>query len=68
MRTLLCNQAAVAFAIPEQDQVLAKQADSHRPAVFQFRNCRDRLPVAAQKIAHRRTGTDLCEQIIELAG
>ncbi len=67
MRTLLGNQAAAAFAIPEQHQVLAKQADTHRPAILQFRHGRDRLPVAAQKVAHRRAGADLCEQIIELA-
>ncbi len=52
------EQAGLATAVAEEDQILAQHADLLRP-VGGFARQRDRVPIAAQQLAHLGAGTGL---------
>ncbi len=59
MRTMPVHHAESAREILIERQVLAKQADGLDLLVIEFADPRDRYPVVAQIIAHRRAGANL---------
>ena len=52
------DQPGAALAVAKEDQVLAEDAHLARHAAGVGREA-DRMPVAAQQLAHRRAGADL---------
>jgi hypothetical protein len=64
VRTVPFQQTVVSGKILVQHKVFAKQSHRLGRRVIQFRNRRDRLPVAAQQRAHLRAGPDLGQQTV----
>ena len=64
MRTVPVQQAVLSGKILVQHKVLAKQTHRLGRRVIQFGDRGDRLPVAAQQIAHRRAGADLGQSTV----
>src|SRR5260221_14664826 len=58
MRAVAMQEADAALAVAEDHQILAEDADRHRPA-GELRGHRHRLPEAAVILAARRAGTDM---------
>ena len=58
MRAARIDEARAAQAVAEQDQVFTQHAHLARP-VARIRREADRMPVAAQQLAHRRARADL---------
>ena len=64
MRAAPLHQAVAAAQVLVQDQVLAQQPHRLHRIVVQLRDRRDRLPVAAHQLAHRRALADARQQFI----
>ena len=62
----LLDEAQVAAAVLEQDQVLAEDAHGLGGGVVHLHTAGDRMPVAAEECAHIRAGADVCEAFVFL--
>ena len=62
------DQAEGAAQILVEHEVLAHQADRLDRVFLKLARAADRLPVAAQQIAHRRAGADAGEQVVAGGG
>ena len=68
MRTVAVDQAIAAAAIAVDDEVLAHEAHRLDRIGVEFAGACDRVPVAAQQLAHRRAGPDAGEHLVAGGG
>src|SRR5262249_14815266 len=51
-----------------ENEILAEEADGQGIALFHLRHRGDRMPIAAQELAHRRAGTDTRQPLVLFLG
>ena len=68
MRAGALDESERTGLVAVEDEVLAEDANRLGGAFVEFTRGRNRVPVAAHQIAHRRTGADLRELFILLSG
>ncbi len=66
MWAALADQAETAAFLAEQRQVFAEDANLLDRLGLELDGDADRLPIAAQEIAHRRSRADLGEPVIDV--
>ncbi len=64
MRTGLGDESKFPTTVFEEHEVFAEQAHALGPALIHLFRCRDRVPIAALEVAHRRTRTDAGEDFV----
>ncbi len=65
VRAMAVDEAEGARQVLEQGEILAQEADRPRPRRLELAGGPDRVPIAAQVIAHRRARTHLGEPLID---
>jgi hypothetical protein len=64
MRTVPVDKSIAAAAVAIEDEVLAHEAHRLDRIGIELAGACDRLPVAAQQLAHRRAGPDAGEHVV----